>query len=151
MRRLLAQVGLISIQQVQPAPSEDLIGSLFRAKVECTQTDSCPENLPDPIQPSLAATLRALRGGLAGLVDTVDDLLGRRKLRCTSFTNPVINSDFADPSQPIVGENGLLYAYSTNSMGFNIQVTDSIICSCSICSSSRLLHNPRALSSAAQL
>ncbi len=112
------QVSITHIQPAYSAPPVDLIGSLVRARAECTPTGSCPGNLPDPIQPTLAATLRSLRGGIAS---GVQGLLGRR-LSCTGFTNPVINSDFADPSEPIVGENGLLYAYATNSMGFNIQV-----------------------------
>ncbi|KAK9817348.1 hypothetical protein WJX74_009018 [Apatococcus lobatus] len=46
---------------------------------------------------------------------------GGRKLSCTTFTNPLINSDFPDPSSPILGEDGLLHVFATNSMGFNIQ------------------------------
>ncbi len=113
------QMSLVQIQPAHSAPSADLIGSLVRARAQCTPTDTCPSNLPDPIQPALAATLRSLRGGVAS---GVLDLLGRRRLSCTGFTNPVVDSDFADPSEPIVGEDGLLYAYATNSMGFNIQV-----------------------------
>ena len=113
------------VQPVWSAPSADLIGSLVRAREECTQTGSCPDNLPDPIQPALAATLRSLRGSIGS---GLQSLLGGRKLKCAGFTNPVVNSDFADPSEPIVGEDGLLYAYATNSMGFNIQVCSHVAC-----------------------
>ena len=113
------QDSLYQLQFAGAAPAWNIIGSLVRAREQCTQAESCADDPPDPVQPELATALRTLRGGIGG---SVPDSLGNRRLSCTGFINPVINSDFADPSQPITGEDGLLYAYSTNSMGFNIQV-----------------------------
>ena len=111
---------LVGSVLVSAAPPADQIGSLVRAQYQCSLSDSCPEGTLDPIQPELA---NSLRSALQDISDAVADLIGGRRLKCQTFTNPVINSDFPDPSQPIIGEDGLLYSYATNSLGYNVQVS----------------------------
>ncbi|KAK9816055.1 hypothetical protein WJX74_005656 [Apatococcus lobatus] len=100
------------------APPGDLIGSLARAQYQCSRSSACTEAVLDPIQPELADSLRT---ALQSTLDAILDFPSGRRLKCQTFTNPVIDSDFPDPSQPIVGEDGHLYSYATNSLGYNVQ------------------------------
>ena len=108
------------VKPYRSAPPRDLIGSWVRARHVCTSSNSCPEEDFNPVHPALAATLRSH-------VARAKDSPEGRKLLCNTFTNPVINSDFPDPSSPIVGDDGLLHVYATNSMGFNIQARSLLI------------------------
>ncbi|KAK9861302.1 hypothetical protein WJX84_001471 [Apatococcus fuscideae] len=92
------------------------------------------------IQPGVAANVFAVVGNTAQapLVETPSGLpdlapspasaaaANLTKRSCSSFSNPVIAHDFADPSSPILGDDNYLYVFATNSFGRNIQVARTL-------------------------
>ncbi|KAK9852566.1 hypothetical protein WJX84_011191 [Apatococcus fuscideae] len=79
-------------------------------------------NCPSVLPASVTQPVIALRNAAVVRRQLVSPASVNTTTACQSqYSNPLIDSDFPDPSEPIVGQDGRLYVYATNSLGFNIQ------------------------------